>query len=60
MMECRMSVDVEEYVEGFRSEFMEIMFVWCKGNKFVEIMKMIDLFEGFIVRVIRRVEEVLR
>jgi ATP-dependent RNA helicase DOB1 len=60
MMECRMSVDVEEYVEGFRSELMEIMLAWCKGNKFAEIMKMTDLFEGSIVRAIRRVEEVLR
>ena len=60
MMECRMSVDVAEYVEGFRSELMEIMLAWCKGNKFAEIMKMTDLFEGSIVRAIRRVEEVLR
>ena len=39
---------------------MEIMLAWCKGNKFAEIMKMTDLFEGSIVRAIRRVEEVLR
>jgi len=60
MVECKMHVDVEEYVEGFRSELMEIMLAWCKGNKFAEIMKMTDLFEGSIVRAIRRVEEVLR
>ena len=60
MVECKMNVDVEEYVDGFRSELMEIMLAWCKGNKFAEIMKMTDLFEGSIVRAIRRVEEVLR
>ncbi|CAL53584.1 Helicase, C-terminal [Ostreococcus tauri] len=60
MVECKMHVDIEEYVDGFRSELMEIMIAWCKGNKFAEIMKMTDLFEGSIVRAIRRVEEVLR
>ena len=60
MAECKMTVDVEEYVEGFRCELMEVMLAWCSGNKFADIMKMTDLFEGSIVRAIRRVEEVLR
>ena len=60
MVECKMGVDIEEYVEGFRCELMEIMLAWCNGNKFADIMKMTELFEGSIVRAIRRVEEVLR
>ena len=60
MVECKMSVDVEEYVDGFRCELMEIMLAWCDGKKFADIMKMTELFEGSIVRAIRRVEEVLR
>jgi ATP-dependent RNA helicase DOB1 len=36
------------------------MLAWCNGNKFADIMKMTELFEGSIVRAIRRVEEVLR
>ena len=36
------------------------MYAWSSGSKFVEICKMTDIFEGNIIRVIRRLEELLR
>ena len=33
---------------------------WAKGAKFVEIMKLTDSYEGSIIRIIRRLEELLR
>ena len=58
--ECKINIDVEEYVESFRPNLMELVFAWCKGAKFADICKMTTIFEGTIIRAIRRLEELLR
>ena len=56
-----MAIDVEEYVNLFRSDLMEATFSWCHGAKFGEVLKMTDgVFEGSLIRALRRLEEVLR
>ena len=39
---------------------MDVVHSWCKGASFLEICKMTDLFEGSIIRAMRRLEELLR
>jgi len=58
--EAKIDVDVEEYVKKFKPDLIEVMFAWCKGASFAEICKMTDVFEGSIIRAMRRLEELLR
>ncbi|KAI8809036.1 rRNA-processing arch domain-containing protein [Cladochytrium replicatum] len=58
--ESKLPVDEEEYVQSFRPELMEVVYAWCQGAKFSQIMKMTTVFEGSIIRSIRTLEELLR
>jgi hypothetical protein len=40
-----MPVDVDEYVNSFRTDLCDAMAAWAGGAKFGEIMKMTDIFE---------------
>eukprot|EP00958_Prasinococcus_capsulatus_P003446 scaffold311_cov405-Prasinococcus_capsulatus_cf.AAC.5 len=55
-----LSIDVEEYVDSFRPELMEIAYSWSRGSRFADICKMSSLFEGSVIRGLRRLEELLR
>ncbi|XP_024395394.1 DExH-box ATP-dependent RNA helicase DExH9 [Physcomitrium patens] len=59
-VECKMAVDVEEYVNSFRPDIMELVYAWCKGAKFIDVMKLAQVFEGSLIRALRRLEEVLQ
>ena len=59
-IECRMEINEEEYVDGFRPTMMEVVVSWYRGMKFSELIKITSIFEGAIVRSIRRLEELLR
>lgn len=50
----------EEYVGQLRPELMEVVYQWCRGAKFARICRMTDVFEGSIIRCMRRLEELLR
>ncbi|TQD96030.1 hypothetical protein C1H46_018372 [Malus baccata] len=39
---------------------MEAVYAWAKGSKFYEIMSATPVFEGSLIRAIRRLEEVLQ
>jgi len=58
--ECKLNIDPEEYTQSFRPHLMDVVYAWCKGAKFIDICKMTDVFEGSIIRSMRRLEEVLR
>lgn len=58
--ESKLPVDEEEYVKSFRTELMDVVYAWCQGAKFSQIVKMTDVFEGSIIRSMRRLEELLR
>lgn len=60
MVECKMPVDVEEYVTKLKPNLMEVIMAWMEGKRFYEIMNSCNLYEGSVVRVIRRLEELLR
>lgn len=53
-------VDVQEYVDKFRPDLMEVVLMWCRGSKFKQICELTEVFEGSIVRSVRREVELLR
>ncbi|KAL3651514.1 Exosome RNA helicase MTR4 [Castilleja foliolosa] len=59
-LECKVQIDVENFVSSFRPDVMEAVYAWARGSKFYEIMKMTPVFEGSLIRAIRRLEEVLQ
>lgn len=83
-LECKITLDEQEYVDSFRTEMVDIVYSWCEGAKFSEvwnvvnvsrgrsdddvppfflshkIIKMTDIFEGSIIRAMRRLEELIR
>ncbi|CAN6202858.1 unnamed protein product [Urochloa humidicola] len=59
-LECKIQIDVETFVNSFRPDIMEAVYSWAKGSKFYQIMEMTQVFEGSLIRAIRRLEEVLQ
>ena len=59
-IDCKIELNEEEFVESFRVELMDIAYRWCDGAKFSEIMQLTEVYEGSIIRVMRRLEELLR
>ena len=51
--ECKLPVDVEEYVGKLKPTMMEILYEWASGSKFSDICKITNVFEGTIIRYIR-------
>ncbi|KAK5644373.1 hypothetical protein RI129_005673 [Pyrocoelia pectoralis] len=58
--EARLQLDEESYIEKFKPSLMDVVFAWCNGAVFSELCKMTDIFEGSIIRCMRRLEELLR
>jgi ATP-dependent RNA helicase DOB1 len=59
-VENQLISDEEEYVKSFNPDMIEVAYHWASGAKFSEICKLTDIFEGSIIRVLRRLEELLR
>ncbi len=55
-----LEVNVDEYVASFNPGMMELVAAWVGGARFVDIAAMTKEFEGTIIRVIRRLEELTR
>ncbi|KAH1009376.1 hypothetical protein HUJ04_001737 [Dendroctonus ponderosae] len=58
--EARLPIDESKYVEQFKPFLMDIVFAWCNGASFARLCGMTEIFEGSIVRCMRRLEELLR
>ncbi|KAJ7621151.1 rRNA-processing arch domain-containing protein [Roridomyces roridus] len=58
--ESKIEIDETEYVESFKVELMDAVVQWCRGASFSDICKLTDQFEGSIIRVFRRLGELLR
>ncbi|XP_076280120.1 exosome RNA helicase Mtr4 [Lasioglossum baleicum] len=58
--EANLELDEDKYVERFKPYLMDVVYAWSKGATFLQICKMTDIFEGSIIRCMRRLEEVLR
>nr|KAG5709543.1 hypothetical protein BaRGS_001593 [Batillaria attramentaria] len=58
--EAKLEIEEEAYVESFRPHMMDVVYEWCNGCSFAKICKMTDIFEGSVIRCMRRLEETLR
>lgn len=58
--EAKLTVDEETYLNQFRPHLMDVVYTWANGASFSQICKMTDVFEGSIIRCMRRLEELLR
>lgn len=59
-LEALLTMDEEEYVSSFNPGLVDVAYAWSSGSKFIDICKLTDVFEGSIIRVLRRLEELLR
>ncbi|KAK3182999.1 hypothetical protein Dsin_030285 [Dipteronia sinensis] len=59
-LEAKVQIEVESFMNSFRPDIMEAAYAWAKGSKFYEIMEITQVFEGSLIRAIRRLEEVLQ
>ena len=50
---------VNEYVDSFKDALVGVVYNWSKGTHFDEIMRDTDLFEGTVVRCMRRLDELM-
>ncbi|GAB1608438.1 exosome RNA helicase MTR4-like [Argonauta hians] len=58
--EAKIEMDEESYVDSFKPHMMDVVNAWCNGAEFAQICKMTDIFEGSVIRIMRRLEEMLR
>ncbi|KAF8634053.1 hypothetical protein AX17_004317 [Amanita inopinata Kibby_2008] len=59
--ESKLSIDEDDYVSSFKVELMDAVMQWCRGASFSDICKITNqLFEGSVIRVFRRLGELLR
>lgn len=60
MKDSKLEVVEKDYVESFRHELMEVVYEWCKGAHFTQICKMTDVYEGSLIRMFKRLEELVK
>lgn len=60
MLESKMPIDMEEYVKTFSVQLVDLVFEWCRGKRFVDLMLMTKQYEGSIIRMLHRLEELMR
>nr|XP_055064870.1 exosome RNA helicase MTR4 [Misgurnus anguillicaudatus] len=58
--EAKLDIDEDDYLKQFRPHLMDVVYTWANGSSFSQICKMTDVFEGSIIRCMRRLEELLR
>lgn len=59
-IDAKLVLDEEEYCNSFNPGMCDVLYGWSTGAKFIDICKLTDVFEGSIIRTIRREEELLR
>ncbi|KAI4270596.1 MAG: hypothetical protein L6R38_007080 [Xanthoria sp. 2 TBL-2021] len=58
--DSKLPVNEDEYLQTFKYQLMEVVYSWAHGTSFAEICKMTDVYEGNLIRLFRRLEELLR
>ncbi|SCU89041.1 LAFA_0E15874g1_1 [Lachancea sp. 'fantastica'] len=58
--DSKIEIVEKDYVESFRHELMEVVYEWCKGATFTQICKMTDVYEGSLIRMFKRLEELIK
>uniref|UniRef100_A0A915LC82 Superkiller viralicidic activity 2-like 2 n=1 Tax=Romanomermis culicivorax TaxID=13658 RepID=A0A915LC82_ROMCU len=44
--ECKLPIEEDAYVEGFKPHLMDVVHAWCNGATFSDLLKMTQVFEG--------------
>ena len=52
-------IEVEDFVDSFKPVLVEVVYHWSKGMHFDEVCKKTDLFEGTVIRALRRLDELM-
>jgi len=55
-LEC----DDEVYLDSFKPTLMDVFYDWSLGKSFAEVAAKTDIFEGSIIRVARRLDELMQ
>ncbi|KAI0884629.1 antiviral helicase [Annulohypoxylon maeteangense] len=58
--ESKLDVNEEEYAQSLKWQLMETVYAWANGKSFADVCKMTDAYEGSLIRLFRRLEELLR
>jgi len=58
--EARLEIDENKYLSQFENNVTMVVLAWVNGKTFRECSEMTDMFEGNIVRMLRRIDELLR
>ena len=56
---CGLPVDPLEYSQSFSPDLTRVVYDWCRGATFPEVMAKTELFEGSVIRGIRSLDELL-
>uniref|UniRef100_A0A5K3EZH8 Helicase C-terminal domain-containing protein n=2 Tax=Mesocestoides corti TaxID=53468 RepID=A0A5K3EZH8_MESCO len=51
---------IDDYVAKFAGDMMDVVRSWAQGVSFAQLCQMTPLFEGSVIRCMRRLEELLR
>ena len=61
MIECKVpNHDPEVFVGKLKPQLVRPVLLWMEGKPFKDVMQATELFEGSVVRVVRRLEELIR
>ncbi len=52
-------MEVEDCVASFKPVLVAVVYHWSKGMHFDEVCKKSDLFEGIVIRALRRLDELM-
>eukprot|EP01012_Entosiphon_sulcatum_P050221 TRINITY_DN68_c0_g2_i1.p1 TRINITY_DN68_c0_g2~~TRINITY_DN68_c0_g2_i1.p1 ORF type:complete len:957 (-),score=200.80 TRINITY_DN68_c0_g2_i1:647-3517(-) len=59
-LESKINIEEEKELQKLSPSLLDATYAWAKGAKFSEVCAMTDAFEGSIIRMMRRLEELLR
>ncbi|GMH32302.1 hypothetical protein BSKO_00136 [Bryopsis sp. KO-2023] len=57
--QCKAIDSEEAFLAKFRPELMEAVMAWSKGGAFTDVIKMVDVYEGSLVRAMRQLCQVI-
>ena len=58
--EIDLTEKLDEYMNKFKPDMMEITLQWCNGDSFGDICKTTEIYEGTIIRCFRRLDELVK
>lgn len=60
LLELQLLTEEDEFVQRFDPALIDVAFAWSSGVSFSEVCKLSEIYEGSIIRSLRRLEELLR